>query len=993
MGKDDENKFFSNSNSMNGLVNFIGELRACRAHDLEQKRVNKELANIRAKFKDGNLNGYNKKKYVAKLLYMYILGFEVDIGHLEAVTLMQSIKFQEKQIAYLAVTMMISETHELAPLVVNSLRKDLDDHNENFNCLAIHAVTNICSREICEMMALDIYKIFTSTSRSSLIRKKAGLCLLRIYRKFPELVSGEDWAPSILKALEDKNLAISHAAICLVTALAQEYEETYSAAVSIIVNRLHQIVVKEELSENNQYYHVTSPWLQIKFLRFLQYYPAPVEPSIVTMLDKVVLKIISKANETHKKQQQTNATNAVLFEAINLVIHMDATAVVIHQITEILGSFLASKETNQRYLALETMAHLAAMGDPLQTLGRFQNLVFDSLKDKDVSVRRQGLNLLYSMCSFDNAQAIVGELLKYLDYSDHEIREEMVLKIAILAEKFVTEYTWYVDVMLKLITTAGDDASDALWHRVVYIVTNNEDLREYATYTIFQAVKQPQCHEMTVKVGAYLMGEYGHVIVEAPGCSPYEQFMALHSKFGLFSTATRCLLLNTYVKFVNLFPEIKAQIKQVFESVQYALDMELQQRACEYLALIDQPTDQLLQAACAEMPQFPEKESMLLVQLKKKVNDTEEKRVWTIGGKEEQQELSVKRTSNTGRKPSVVQRSVKTSQPSDDLLGLSVVPEQVIQEKPTQEQIQSWYEHLLVNPNGILYEDNIIQIGIKTEYQGHLGRIAVFYGNKTSVDLSYLESFIEPLDGMLFTVVQPIANTLPSLTQAHQMFSVESLNATKKQPVLEIAFKAGGQDMAIELVLPVTVTKFVVPVQLQQEDFFGRWRQIGGPPREVVAMFKPKKVDVQQAKEKLSGLGLELLPAVDPNPANCTGACIFSASAEGKVGCLIRLESNTEHQVLRLTIALSSDGTYNKRKCVCCFVRADTEGIDAIGTFRMSTKTNIQIEGIIGELRKYTSGNTHAKIKGTCFESGIGANVSSHLLWWHDCGSVSAKRP
>lgn len=112
---------------MNGLTNFIKEIRACRAHDLEKKRVNKELAHIRSKFKEANLTGYNKKKYIAKLLYMYVLGFEVDFGHLEAVNLMASRKFQEKQIAYLAVTLMISESHELAPLVVNSIRKDLNE--------------------------------------------------------------------------------------------------------------------------------------------------------------------------------------------------------------------------------------------------------------------------------------------------------------------------------------------------------------------------------------------------------------------------------------------------------------------------------------------------------------------------------------------------------------------------------------------------------------------------------------------------------------------------------------------------------------------------------------------------------------------------------------------------------------------------------------------------------------------------------------------------
>jgi AP-2 complex subunit alpha len=95
----------------------------------EEKRINKEMANIRKKFKgepllgprlsalssvpEGNLDGYQKKKYiystpptsahrvlryVAKVVFTYILGYPVDVGHMEAVNLISSPKYSEKQI-------------------------------------------------------------------------------------------------------------------------------------------------------------------------------------------------------------------------------------------------------------------------------------------------------------------------------------------------------------------------------------------------------------------------------------------------------------------------------------------------------------------------------------------------------------------------------------------------------------------------------------------------------------------------------------------------------------------------------------------------------------------------------------------------------------------------------------------------------------------------------------------------------------------------------
>ena len=36
----------------------------------------------------------------------------------------------------------------------------------------------------------------------------------------------------------------------------------------------------------------------------------------------------------------------------------------------------------------------------------------------------------------------------------------MVLKVAILAEKYATDYKWYVDVILNLIRLAGDYVSE-----------------------------------------------------------------------------------------------------------------------------------------------------------------------------------------------------------------------------------------------------------------------------------------------------------------------------------------------------------------------------------------------------------------------------------------------------------------------------------------------------------------------------------------------------
>ncbi|KAG1240025.1 hypothetical protein G6F68_018064 [Rhizopus microsporus] len=122
-----------------------------------------------------------------------------------------------------------------------------------------------------------------------------------------------------------------------------------------------------------------------------------------------------------------------------------------------------------------------------------------SLRDKDISVRRRGLDLLYSMCDTSNAKVVVSELLRYLQVADYAMREEMVLKIAILAEKFASSYSWYVDIILQLISTAGEQVGEEVWFRVVQIVTNNEELQEYAAKTVLNYLGSPQYNETMVK--------------------------------------------------------------------------------------------------------------------------------------------------------------------------------------------------------------------------------------------------------------------------------------------------------------------------------------------------------------------------------------------------------------------------------------------------------------------------------------------------------------
>lgn len=92
-----------------------------------------------------------------------------------------------------------------------------------------------------------------------------------------------------------------------------------------------------------------------------------------------------------------------------------------------LGQFLSHRETNLRYLALESLCLLATSEFSHDSVKKHQETVINALKtERDVSVRQRAVDLLYAMCDKSNAEEIVQEMLNYLETADYSIREEMV---------------------------------------------------------------------------------------------------------------------------------------------------------------------------------------------------------------------------------------------------------------------------------------------------------------------------------------------------------------------------------------------------------------------------------------------------------------------------------------------------------------------------------------------------------------------------------------
>ena len=147
--------------------------------------------------------------------------------------------------------------------------------------------------------------------------------------------------------------------------------------------------------------------------------------------------IISRTDIDHVTSKN-NASYSILFEAINIAIHYKdlTTSNNRREVLALLCKFIGVKEPNIRYLALEALTRFQGTTIVDFIIKEYYKVVFISLRDSDISIRKRALEVLFTLCNKEYSTQIINELVLYLQEKDHSLKEELVLKIALLAEKF-----------------------------------------------------------------------------------------------------------------------------------------------------------------------------------------------------------------------------------------------------------------------------------------------------------------------------------------------------------------------------------------------------------------------------------------------------------------------------------------------------------------------------------------------------------------------------
>lgn len=607
--------------NMRGLTIFIADIKNCQTKEAEEKRVLREMAKIREKFANSRkaISGYDRKKYVWKLLYIHMLGYDADFGHLEAINMTCSPRYSEKYTGYMAASLLLTPNSALLEQIINAIRNDLlsvDPVNES---LALATISNIAGKLVVDELGKDVLgMLFNEHLRLKPdIMKKVLSCLTRLFKQDKNVIPPGPIAQKLAEILETRMIGLILSATGLLLQLIPVHGyDQYKYCYGKLLSHLYRLVVGREVSTDYMYYQTACPWLQIKLLKVLQMFPYPLDARMSQDLIDSLQKIITSTDVT-RSINKNNTDHSILFEAINLIIHYkDAISINIrNQAASLLGKFISVKEPNIRYIGLETMARLSEHPDSRDMIAKHQATVFISLRDPDISIKKRALDVLFTMCNTSNCNSIIEELLVDIKEADFNIKEDIVQKTAVLAEKYCQDQKWYTDVIIQLLTFAGDYVSNDIWYRLVHAVTGfgehpNSPLQEYAVGKALQALSLSHVHDKMIKLASYLIGEFSSYISD-----PITVVDHFQRHFPHCPVDTKSMILSCYLKLTHVYPSLVNTTFSIFEHHTYHVDPELQQRAVECYSLCSELYEEMRTSVIYSLPTYNEdmqKQSQLL---------------------------------------------------------------------------------------------------------------------------------------------------------------------------------------------------------------------------------------------------------------------------------------------------------------------------------------------------------------------------------------------
>lgn len=560
------------------LRDLIRQIRSARTAAEEREVINKECAQIRDSFRAEDATW--RCRNVAKLLYIYMLGYPAHFGQLECLKLIASNRYTDKRIGYLGAMLLLDERQDVHLLVTQSLKNDLLHNNQYIAGLALCTLGSILSCEMSRDLAVDVEKIIKTSN--PYLKKKAILCAIRIIRKVPELM--EVYIPCVRNLLNEKNHGILMGAIGLITEMCLKSPDILAHFRKLVPNlvRILKNLLLSGYSPDHDVSGISDPFLQVRLIRLLRVLGKNDAEASEAMND--ILAQVCTNTETSK-----NAGNCILHETVLTIMDIKSEPALRVLAVNILGRFLLNTDKNIRYVALNTL--LKVIHADLGSIQRHRPTIVECLKDPDVSLKRRAMELCFALMNKNNATEMTEELIEFLLTCEPEFKADCSSNLFIAMEKYAPNRRWHIDQMTRVLKTAGNNVRDDIVSSFITLVSNTPELQYYAMHQLVELIKSDVTQQPLVQVAAWCLGEYGDQYsseqnVEKLDDTQIVDILVKILNYNAGQKATRHYAINSLIKLTTRFPHLTDSIQSVMSFYGCNMSLELQQRAVEYNTII-----------------------------------------------------------------------------------------------------------------------------------------------------------------------------------------------------------------------------------------------------------------------------------------------------------------------------------------------------------------------------------------------------------------------
>lgn len=409
---------------------------------------------------------HTKANALQKLTFLQMMGYNMSWASFATIEVMSSPRFAHKRIGYLAASQAFTQDTDVILLTTNTLKKELrgavgPGMNGVYEAgLAINCLSNIVTEDLARELLGDITNL--TVHPQPYLRKKAILCLLKIFMKYPHALRLA--FPRIQDCLlKDPNSSVTSCAVNVVTELSEVNPKNYL----VLAPSFFQLLTS---SSNN--------WMLIKVVKLFGTL-VPEEPRLARKLLEPLAEIVKNTQ-----------AKSLLYEAVHTITLClpycrkadgsmpSCVPAIVALCAETLKSFIEETDQNLKYLGLVGFGSLMISHPKVLSAPGYRPLILACLSDDDVTIRTRALDLLIGVATRKNIMDLVTQLLHHVDKASGGYKIDLVEKIVEMcsSEKYslITDFAWYIDVLVILAKTKGLDGKGGINKRNLGPLLSNQ---------------------------------------------------------------------------------------------------------------------------------------------------------------------------------------------------------------------------------------------------------------------------------------------------------------------------------------------------------------------------------------------------------------------------------------------------------------------------------------------------------------------------------------